>query len=113
MSQMSDTTHTERGDDMKTILTAHETDKDKLATVTAEMETMGAPTIRAYWDGEKYIALEGTHRIAAAAALGLDVEIDECELDDEITHDVYDCPTQLVSDLLEYVGGGEIVEIED
>jgi hypothetical protein len=42
-----------------------------LEAVQREMRTRGAPTIRAWWDGEKWIALEGSHRLAAAHALDL------------------------------------------
>jgi len=44
-----------------------------LAAVIAEMERRGPPRIRAYLDAETgaWFALEGTHRLRAALALGL------------------------------------------
>ena len=95
-----------------TIVAPNETDANKMSDVVMVMRELGAPTIKAYWDGEKHIALEGSHRIAAAVELGLDIDIDEVELDDEMAHDVYDCDSNLVADLLEFVGGGDVIEID-
>lgn len=88
---------------METIIAPHETDADKLAAVVTEMQELGAPTIAAHWDGEKYIALEGSHRIATAVQLGLAINIVECDEDEEIEHDFDDVKSQLVSDVLEYL----------
>lgn len=88
---------------METIIAPHETDPAKLAEVVAQMETFGAPSIMAHYDGEKYIALEGSHRIAAAAQLGLAVVIIECGEDEEIEHDFDDVQSALVTDVLEYL----------
>jgi hypothetical protein len=56
------------------------------AAVKAEMETLGAPIIRAYRvEGDLYYAVEGCHRLRAAAELGLVPEIDEIEPDKPIT----------------------------
>lgn len=58
-------------------------DADHLAAVTAEMRERGAPTIRAVDTGDgTYAALEGSHRLRAAVALGLEPEIDEVEYSD-------------------------------
>jgi hypothetical protein len=46
-------------------------DADHLAEVIAEMQTMGAPMIRCVETGYGLVAIEGSHRLAAAAALGL------------------------------------------
>ena len=54
-----------------TIYTMHNTDAGNLVDVVRKMETRGAPTIKAVFDGEAYYALEGSHRIAAAKILGL------------------------------------------
>lgn len=68
-----------------TLLHSH-FDQDKLDAITAEMRTLGAPTIRAVCtdpDG-MYVALEGCHRIRAAKILGLVPVIDEIEYSDEV-----------------------------
>jgi len=60
-------------------------DTDHLEAVKSEMQTLGAPVIRAVWM-ECYgvwAALEGCHRIRAAAQLGLVPVIDEVEYSDE------------------------------
>lgn len=65
-------------------------DATKLESVKAEMQTLGAPTIKAVWM-ECYgvwAALEGCHRIRAAHALGLVPEIEEIEYDAAITTDM-------------------------
>ncbi len=72
------------------IRTLHAVDKDKLTEVKAEMEKRGAPEIRAIWDGEIYWAVEGTHRLAAADALGLTAEIIEIDAEGMLPADVCD-----------------------
>lgn len=54
-----------------TIYAIHAPDADKLASVEKEMRKLGAPTIEVVECGDHYRALEGSHRIAAAHALGL------------------------------------------
>jgi hypothetical protein len=56
---------------MTTIYAIHAPDADKLAVVIAEMQVLGAPTIEVIDCGDYYQALEGSHRLAAAAALGI------------------------------------------
>ncbi len=58
---------------MTTLIAINETDADHLAKVTAEMQTIGAPALRCIRDDAQGIilALEGSHRLAAAKALGL------------------------------------------
>lgn len=66
---------------MKILLAHDHYDEAHLEQVATEMQTMGAPTIKAVympcWDA--YVALEGCHRIRAAKRLGLTPEIDEVE----------------------------------
>lgn len=66
------------------IILLHDVDEEHLAEVTESMMEQGAPTIHAIWDPcyDAWVALEGTHRIAAAHKLGLTPEIDEVEYDD-------------------------------
>ena len=58
---------------MATVITINQTDADHLAAVTAAMQVMGAPTIRCIHDAAQgvILALEGSHRLAAAKSLDL------------------------------------------
>ncbi len=51
------------------------TDADHLAEVIKEMRALGAPVIRAVETCHGLVAIEGSHRLAAAAELGLAPEI--------------------------------------
>lgn len=72
---------------MNIILPHAEFDVDHLAQVVAEMEALGAPTIKAVDCGDHYVALEGAHRIRAAMQLGLEVIIEEVEYSETATTD--------------------------
>ena len=58
---------------MTTVIAINATDADHLACVMAEMESLGAPTIRCIRDDASgvVLALEGSHRLAAAYALDI------------------------------------------
>ncbi len=60
---------------------------EHLAKVTTEMAERGSPTIKAIWVEayNAWVAIEGTHRLRAAAALGLPVMIDAVEYDADKT----------------------------
>ncbi len=91
---------------MSTIVVApHEPEPAKLAKVIDQMTRLGPPEIRAWWDGEKWIALEGSHRLAAAEALGMTPEIEPMSLDEEMLHDFEDVSSRRVEDVIEYVAG--------
>lgn len=93
---------------MTYIIAPHEVrEADKLEAVKTEMQARGECTIRAYWDGEAYHAIEGSHRLAAAEALEIEIEIEEVDADDVITdHDLYDLPNETtVADIIDYLGG--------
>jgi len=49
----------------------HTVDPDKIAEVKDEMRERGAPTIRVVDCGDHYMAIEGCHRLVAAAELGV------------------------------------------
>lgn len=75
------------------IYAIHAPEAAKLASVIEEMRTLGAPKLRVVACGDYYMALEGSHRLAAAAELGLVPELVVYEQDDEIdvtAHDWYD-----------------------
>ena len=68
-------------------------DAAKLATITAEMAVLGAPTIQVVDCGDYYMALEGSHRLAAAAQLGISPLLaihSQDEIIDVTAHDWYD-----------------------
>lgn len=59
------------------VIPPNKTDAKHVAEVVAEMRTKGAPAIHAVWH-EGYgawVAIEGSHRIAAAVELGLTPEM--------------------------------------
>ena len=64
------------------IYAIHAPSADHLAEVISEMEALGAPTIRVVDCGDHYMALEGSHRLAAAHALGLEPTLVIYEQDD-------------------------------
>lgn len=56
---------------MTTVYAIHGTDAAHLAEVISAMRELGAPTIRVVDCADHYVALEGSHRLAAAAQLGV------------------------------------------
>lgn len=80
---------------MATIFAPHKLtkqDAEHLAEVTATMQERGAPTIRALWAPEHgvWLALEGSHRLRAAADLDLVPVVQELALDEVVEHDLQD-----------------------
>lgn len=73
---------------MSNIIIPNATRPDHLADVIAAMREMGAPRVHAVWAGEMWVALEGSHRIAAAAALGLTPEIIPVEYGNTYVDDI-------------------------
>lgn len=68
---------------IKVALAHNHFDMTKLVNVMSEMQKLGAPTIRVYhFDGDLYQAVEGCHRLRAAAALGITPEFDYIDADD-------------------------------
>lgn len=66
-------------------------DPAHLLEVIEEMNVLGAPTIRVFNTGDSYIALEGSHRLAAAEALELTPVFVELSEDDEMVSDLDVC----------------------
>lgn len=60
---------------MTHITAIHEIDPVKLSSVKAEMAELGSPTIRAVETADGWMALEGVHRLAAAAEAGTAIVI--------------------------------------
>lgn len=75
---------------MQTLFTIHAVDEEKLAEVMAEMRVLGAPTIRVVNCGDYLMALEGVHRIAASARLGIIPVLEILDQDDLIHADSLD-----------------------
>lgn len=73
-----------------TIYTMHTIDADHLARVIDDMRTMGAPTIRVVDCTDYYVAIEGTHRMAACAALGVAPVLDVLAQDELVGADSLD-----------------------
>lgn len=72
------------------LYTPHKVDGAKLEAVTADMARLGAPTIRVVDCGDHYMALEGCHRLAAAAALGIAPNLVILEQEDLVDADTLD-----------------------
>ena len=70
---------------MRVALVHDHYDADHLDDVKAQMMTLGTPTIKAVWMEcyGHWAALEGCHRLRAAAELGLVPEIDAVEYTDD------------------------------
>lgn len=60
---------------MPIVYAIHRPDADHLGEVVGDMRRLGAPTIRVVDCGDHYMALEGSHRLAAAHSLGLEPEL--------------------------------------
>lgn len=75
---------------MQTLFTLHAVDRTKLADVVAEMATLGSPKIRAVDCGDYLMALEGVHRIAAAAELGVALDLEILDQNDLVKADSLD-----------------------
>jgi len=75
-----------------------------LSGVIREMRVLGSPSIRAWWAGDHWRALEGSHRLASAHHLGLTPTIVSVSLDDAIDHDFVDCRSRVASGVLRYLG---------
>jgi len=75
---------------MTTVYAIHAPDLAKLAEVKTLMIAMGAPEIEVVDCGDHYMALEGSHRLAAAHALGLTPKLIVREQDEMINVTDYD-----------------------
>lgn len=67
-----------------TVYAIHAPEAAKLAGVISEMMRLGAPTIKVIDCGDYYMALEGSHRLAAAAALKINPILEFIGRDEEI-----------------------------
>jgi len=72
------------------IYTIHAPEANKLSAVKTEMQRLGAPIIRVVNCGDYYMALEGSHRIAAAHDLGIEPELVVYDQDDSLEISSFD-----------------------
>ena len=75
---------------MKAIYTINDIDLEHLEAVKAEMIKLGAPTVRVVDCSDYYMALEGSNRLNAAKALGIEPNLIVFGQDDEIDVTEYD-----------------------
>ena len=93
---------------MTTIYAIHAPEADKLSQVIEQMKTLGAPTIRVVDCGDYYMALEGSHRLAAAHSLGLMPQLvvySQDEAIDVTAYDWYDGANWAVDGRTDYTAG--------
>lgn len=74
----------------QTVYAIHGPDDRRLQEVIKKMKRLGAPTIHAVNCGDHYMALEGSHRLAAASKLGLTPALIVHKQDDLIDISGYD-----------------------
>jgi hypothetical protein len=93
---------------MKIALVHNHYDERHLASVVADMRTIGAPAIKAVWMEcfGHYAALEGCHRTRAAKVLGLEPIIIEVDYSDDMATDeltIADiCDSSYKSEVIEF-----------
>lgn len=75
---------------IRTIYTIHGIDAEKVEAVVQEMRSLGAPKIRVVDCADHYMAIEGTHRLAAACKLGIVPELIVLAQDDMVAADSLD-----------------------
>lgn len=75
---------------MFTVVAIHKPLTDHLNSVKAEMEKLGVPEIKVVDCGDYYMALEGSHRIAAAAESGIVPELSIYGQDEIIDITIFD-----------------------
>lgn len=72
------------------LYTIHGHNEAKVARLMDEMKVLGAPTIRVVDCGDHYIAIEGVHRLEAAARLGIMPYLVVLEQDELVPSDSLD-----------------------
>jgi hypothetical protein len=77
---------------ISTLYTIHGHNEAKVTAVMAEMTKLGTPSIRVVDCGDHYLALEGVHRLEAAARLGIAPTLIVLEQDELVEADSLDWP---------------------
>lgn len=75
---------------ISTLYTVHGHNEQHVLAVMDEMRTLGAPKIRVVDCGDHYVAIEGVHRLEAAARLGIAPNLDVLDQNDLIEADSLD-----------------------
>lgn len=75
---------------MTTIYAIHAPQPERLVEVEADMRRLGQPTIQVVDRGDYYMALEGSHRLAAAHSLGIEPMLEVFEGDDWLDIEGFD-----------------------
>jgi hypothetical protein len=65
-----------------TIILVNKIDTGRLEEIKSEMAVLGSPTVRAFEACGYLVAIEGSHRLAAAAEIGLPVHIERIDTDE-------------------------------
>lgn len=109
-----DSVQAQKGDNFVRIIAPNAIDEQRLPKIMAEMEKLGAPTIKVIDNGDHYLALEGSNRLAAAQRLNKMPELDVLNLDDSfIGHDIEGVKSTLVKDLAEFLAPGPESSVYD
>ena len=74
----------------KALYLIDDVDPETLEAAKAEMRVLGAPSIRVVDCGDHYMAIEGVHRLAAAAELGIAPHLTILKQDDMVEADSLD-----------------------
>lgn len=84
-----------------TIAAPHEIDKTsaKYAEIVAKMRHRGSPALRVVDMGDSYQAIEGSHRLAAAAELALPVRLIIVN-GKRVSHDFEDLPARCKAEVI-------------
>lgn len=98
---------------MVTVYAIHEPDPTHLADVMAAMRTWGAPNIDVVACGDHYRALDGSHRLAAAHALGVVPKLRVIQQDTRIDVRWYDWYDSANWPNTEVLAGEVIGELHD
>ena len=75
---------------ISTLYTIHGHNDAKIARVMGEMQSLGAPVVRVVDCGDHYMALEGVHRLEAAARLGIAPNLIVLDQDELVAADSLD-----------------------
>lgn len=93
-----------------TVVSLHGVNAVRLAEVVAEMRRLGPPTVRCVEVAGVLYAVEGTHRLAAAQALGVEPEMMVLDRAGAVPDDldIEDIPAgSPLQDLIDYVASGD------
>lgn len=101
---------------MRTLIAINKPEAAHLQAVIEEMRVLGSPTLRVVDCGDHYVALEGSHRIAAAEKLGLALDLDVLRQDEIVETQTldwewleWDIKSAAAGELVEMIGMAQAV----